>query len=617
LGRESVRIEGGLLGQWQRRNVEATIPHVITRLREAGNLENLRRVADQDFAGAAPVRYPFLDTDIHKTLEGVAYVMADDAERFEDTDTLGLTKFYEECIEIISRAQREDGYLNSYFQSPLVGKEPFSDLTWGHELYTLGHLIQAAIAADRRLGDKRLLTVVTRFADLVVERFGPNGDLGICGHPEIEMALVELYRHTGERAYLDTAKLLVDRRGKGTMKHSVFPPEYFQDDVPLRELESVTGHAVRMVYLAAGATDVAIETDDQDLLEHLEYLWDDMVDSKLYLTGGLGARHSDEAIGDRFELPSERAYAETCAAIGTHQWAWRMYLATGKAKFLEVAETVLFNAFAVGTSADGCEFFYDNPLQRRPDHTQRSGAEVDGGELRLPWFVCPCCPPNVVRWVAELQDHLVVERDDVVEFAMPFTGRMVLDDAVVESVSDYPFGATWTLRVVEGSVPKARLRVPTAVSEPRLSSGGRTRVVGHGFTEVITDLQAGDEITLSGDLPVQAIMADARVDAVRGAVAFRRGPLVLCAEQQDQECAVDDLRVLPEAAFEATVTTAADSVGVSLLSYASTASGPLYSVYGPGTSVPSPGVPTEMNLIPYSTWGNREPGAMRVWFPRA
>jgi DUF1680 family protein len=280
-----VRLGEGELGAWQRRNRRATAPHAIEQLRLAGNLDNLARVADPaDATGAFRGRYPFLDTDVFKTLEGLAYLLAEDGD--EDEVTRTVRDFYEEAVAVIQAAQREDGYLNSYFQAPEIDKEPWEDLAWGHELYNLGHLIQAAVAAQRRLGDGRLLDVARAFADLAVRRFGPDGDPQVCGHPEVEMALVELFRETGERSYLELASAFVDRRGHGTVELRVFPAEYFQDSAPLRELDSVTGHAVRMAYLAAGAADVALEQGDDGLLAALQRLWDDMVETKLYFTGG-------------------------------------------------------------------------------------------------------------------------------------------------------------------------------------------------------------------------------------------------------------------------------------------------------------------------------------------
>jgi DUF1680 family protein len=429
LGGGAVRITGGLLRAWQQRNREATIPHVIAQLRAAGNVTNLSRLL-----GASPApyrgRYPFLDTDLYKTLEGIAYELAHDDSRAgtpgtgtactgtasagtaSTGDPLAAARaFYEEIVTLLGAVQAGDGYLNSRYQDPASEVKPWSDLAMGHEMYNLGHLIQAAVAAHRRLGDGRLLTIACRFADLVVRRYGDAGEDAICGHPGAEMALAELYRATGNRAYLRQAELLVNRRGHGTVKHPLFPPAYLQDHRPLREMESVTGHAVRMTYLAAGAADVWLETGDETLGTALRRLWDDMETRKLYITGGLGSRHSDEAIGDGYELPSERAYSETCAAVGTMQWAWRMFIATGEARYLDTFETVLYNAFAAGVAADGRAFFYDNPLQRRADHDQRSGAEIGGEPLRRGWFGCACCPPNVVRWMSQLGDYLAAERD--------------------------------------------------------------------------------------------------------------------------------------------------------------------------------------------------------------
>jgi uncharacterized protein len=341
----AVVLGDGELGRWQQRNAESTLPHVIEELRRAGNLENLETVAS---GAARPYRgsYPFLDTDVYKTLEAAAYVLA----RVDDET---VRAFYEEAVGLIERAQRADGYLNSAFQNPAHGKEPWSDPTWGHELYNLGHLLQAGLAAERQLEDGRLLAVGRRFADLAVTRFGPDGAREICGHPEVEMALVELSRETGEGAYLDLARWFIYQRGHGHVGASIFEPAYFQDAEPLLTLPSVTGHAVRMGYLASGATDVAIETGDADLLAAVERLFADMVASKLHFTGGLGSRHSDEAIGDRFELTPDRSYSETCAAIALLQWAWRLLLATGRVEYADLFEWVLYNAYAAGLSADG------------------------------------------------------------------------------------------------------------------------------------------------------------------------------------------------------------------------------------------------------------------------
>jgi DUF1680 family protein len=622
LASSSAVITAGVLHGWQERNRTRTIPHTITELRGAGNLDNLRTVAE---GTAAPYRgrYPFLDTDIFKTLEGLAY------ELVRPDAAAGTREFFDEAVALIESAQADDGYLNSFFQHPDTGKDPWQDLSWGHELYNLGHLIQAAIAASRQLGDDRLLTVARRFADLAVAKFGPNGDNQVCGHPEVEMALVELYRASGEAGYLELAKLFIDRRGHGTVTLSVFPAEYFQDNVPLRELPSVTGHAVRMVYLAAGATDVALETGDSALLAEAIRLWDDMVATKLYITGGLGSRHSDEAIGDRYELPSERSYSETCAAIGTMQWAWRLFIATADPHYLDVFETILYNGYAAGLSADGCAFFYDNPLQRRADHEQRSGAEADGALLRRSWFGCPCCPPNIIRWNSELQDYLAAVDDDTLYLAQYTNATLCAGGLDLTMTTDYPWDGTVALEVTasDGTIGALALRVPAWCHSAAVTVNGRgvDTAAENGWLRLAGPLSVGDTIELSLRMPVRAHGSHPYLDATRGALSILRGPLVYCAEQQDNAGNLDDVLVSPAdlarattAAVQLTVDAPADAVVVTvpavLAQSPAVTRAVLYPELGGASAAPAQtGAATTLTLVPYYLWGNRDARAMRVW----
>ncbi|WP_306319969.1 MULTISPECIES: glycoside hydrolase family 127 protein [unclassified Streptomyces] len=626
-----VDIVGGLLADWQRRNREATLPHTVQQLRAAGNVDNLRRLLPPREAEASAFRgrYPFLDTDVYKTLEGLVYELA----RPQGALSKDAGELYEEMVALLERVQAPDGYLNSFYQDPDQAKEPWSDLAWGHELYTFGHLAQAAVAAHRRLGDRRLLDVATRFADLVVKRFGPAGQEAVCGHPEVEMALVELYRETGDRNYLEQAALFVDRRGQGRrsgLRHSVFPASYFQDHVPLRELPSVTGHAVRMAYLAAGAADVAMETGDGGLLDALRRLWDDMVATKLYVTGGLGSRHSDEAVGDRYELPSERSYSETCAAIAVMQWGWRMFLATGDATYLDTFETVLYNAFAVGPSLDGRAFFYDNPLQRRADHEQRSGAEADGELLRRPWFGCPCCPPNIVRWMSQLGEHLAAERADELLVAGYACARLEGRELAVDMATGYPWDGE--VRVTVRAAPERpyalRLRVPgwAEADRVRLTVGGETSVpeVVDGWVRVRRAWRAGDEVVLRLPMPVRAHGSHPYLDATRGAVAVARGPLVYCVEQQDCAVGIDDVtldaariaaaRPRTDTRFEGAVVLDAEA---DVAPPMSAALYPVLSAVPTDTGTAATTATTGLTLVPYFLWGNREAAAMRVWIRRS
>ncbi|MBF4623374.1 glycoside hydrolase family 127 protein [Clavibacter sp. VKM Ac-2872] len=636
LGSDGVTLEGGLLGAWQERNRASTIPHAIASMTAAGNLDDLRAAVDG--AGERPVpRYPFLDTDVYKTLEGVAYEVGRGAASPE------MRAFLDEATDVLERVQADDGYIGSYVQRPGSDREPWSDLAWGHELYNLGHLIQAAVAHSRQGGDGRLLAVARRFADAAVRAFGPGGRVEVCGHPEVEMALVELHRETGERSYLDLASAFVDRRGHGTVATRIFPAEYFQDAHPFREMPAVTGHAVRMAYLAAGATDVATETGDAELLAASVRLFDDAVRTRLYVTGGLGSRHSDEAIGDAYELPSERSYSETCAAIAVMQWAWRLFLATGEPRFLDTHETVLFNAYAVGLSADGTGFFYDNPLQRRPDHHAQSGAETEGELMRRPWFTCPCCPPNIVRWMSELQDHVAVQDGDDLVIAHPAASVIRTDAIDVRITTAYPWDGAVRVEVLRASGAQTGIvlrrpgwcRSATAVVTGADGSAADVDAgTGDRWIRATRAWAAGDALVVELDMPVRALGSHPHLDATRGSLAVARGPIVFAVEQEDAGAPVDDLLLdprdlaaartvpLPLAAPWGPASDAADPAsGVALavrLRRALQAPDELYPEVVPGTTAPAASAdPVDAVLVPYALWGNRAPGAMRVWIRAA
>src|SRR4051812_5663581 len=366
----------GVLGRWQALNRSATITHCIERLEAAGNLANFRRLRDpssEPFHG-----YWFADSDVYKVLEAIGW----ETGRAGDA---GWSGFVDEAVALLREAQEDDGYLNSWIQ----GEDPerrWAQLEWSHELYCLGHLIQGAIALSRGAGRDDLLEIARRFADLVVDRFGPDGgEPGIDGHPEPETALVELYRHTGDDRYLGMAAKMIERRGHGLLAEQQFGAKYLQDHAPVREATEPIGHAVRQLYLAAGVTDVYLESGDRSLLAAMEELWRRMVTEKTYVTGAVGSRHRDEAFGDPFELPPDRAYGETCAAIASFQWNWRLLLATGDGRYADEMERALLNGIAVSTSIDGCRFTYSNPLQLRSGH---DGSTEDSPSERLSWFWC-------------------------------------------------------------------------------------------------------------------------------------------------------------------------------------------------------------------------------------
>ncbi|WP_082099474.1 glycoside hydrolase family 127 protein [Demequina maris] len=603
------------LGAWQRINRERTLPHVVERIESTGVLDNLRRlVGDSD----APFRGPlFADSDLHKTLEAIAW----EAARVPADQP--WEAFTRAATTLLARAQRDDGYLDSHVQGD-EARQPWTDMRWGHELYVLGHLIQAAVARERATGDDDLMTVARRFADLAVAEFGPGAERidGYCGHPEVETALVELYRHTGERAYLDTAAAMLDRRGSGALGTGPFESGYFQDHLPVRESREATGHAVRQLYLAAGMADVAAETADPGLASALDDLWVSAHGTKAYVTGGMGSRHRDESFGDPFELPPDRAYAETCAAIAAFQWNWRMLLATGGSRHADAMEQALYNGIASGVSTDGRRFFYSNPLQLRDGH---DGAGEDAPSERLDWYGCACCPPNLARLVSALGAYVATGTEARARLHLYAAGTVRLGATTLTVRTDYP----WDGRVeiaTSGPLEDLALRIPGWCAAATLEVDGAAvdaTAAPDGYVRAA--VAPGDHrIVLTLPMPVDVLAPHPRVDAVRGCVALRRGPVVFCLEQCDLPpgVALEDLRIdlstPPRVgpglrSLRAGATVLAEGIVRSSEGFPRTTA----LLRSSRPAAPSGMLPGRIALraIPYARWANRAGGAMRVWIP--
>ncbi|MGY4766934.1 glycoside hydrolase family 127 protein [Kribbella sp. CWNU-51] len=596
LGLGQATIIGGFWAPRQARNGEDAIPGGQDQLETAGNLQNLRLAAGIGEGEAiGPV---FADSDVYKWLEAAAWEYG----RNPNDD---LLKRIRDLTCVVAAAQREDGYLDSVVQLRYGDEGRYQQLVWSHEHYCAGHLIQAAVAQVRCTGDRALLDVAIKLADHLVATFGDDKTVDVDGHPVIEMALVELYRETGTTAYLDLAKWFVEARGHGIIKNHGHEPAYFSDRVPVREATSVEGHAVRAVYLAAGATDVALETGDTDLLDALKRQFEHMWSTKTYVTGGLGARWEGEAFGDEYELPADRAYAETCAAIGGIQWAWRMLLATGEASYADAVERMLYNGFLAGVSLKGTEYFYVNPLQLR------GGAHADNGRSpahgRRGWFDCACCPPNIMRTLASLDGYLATTRDGAIQIHQYAAGTLTVGDTELTVDTAYPWDGT--VRITATKPVAVQLRIPAWADGTTVN--GQSVQAG-----TYADVTA-DAIDLQLPLATRVVGADPRVDAVRGCVALERGPLVYAVEQVDQDANVDDLHLLPEASVAASHD---DDLldGVTVLR----TRGRIGTGHRDGWSFTpaakdDTGDEVDVVAVPYYAWANREIGAMRVWLPRA
>jgi uncharacterized protein len=618
-------ITGGLWADRRRINRAVSIPGGWSRLHQAGNFHNLELAAGRGTGGYVN-DLPFLDSDVYKWLEAVAWALADPALDSSLADQ--LRQQLAETERLLRDAQQPDGYLDSHFQVRFPG-ERFVQLQWGHELYCAGHLIQAAVALHRTTGDTGLLEVARRVADLIVDTFGTEAGKvdGVCGHPEIETALVELYRETGAESYLERACYFIDRRGHGLLGDGRFGRHYWQDHLPVRDAASVEGHAVRQLYLLAGVADVYLETGDASLLEALERLWAEMVATKTYLTGGIGAHHSDEAFGDPYELPNERSYCETCAAISSIMFSWRMLMITGEAKYADLMERTLYNGFLAGLSLDGQRYIYANPLQVREGHIARGD---DHDYQRVGWFYCACCPPNVMRTLASLEHCVLLGGDARALLHQYMTGRYaaaVADGEVcMEVTTDYPWDGIVAIRIAGTPAGpwELALRVPHWAEQPTLTVNGTavdTAPTG-GWWVVGRQWNDGDEVVLVLPLEPRFTVADPRLDAARDAVAVEYGPLVYCLEAIDNPGhRLDDLTI-DTAVAPKVVPGYGPLEGVATIRTGGRArprSGASWWPYRragvPAGDAPGQSVP--LSAVPYYTWGNREPGAMRIWVPTA
>ncbi|GGO21120.1 glycoside hydrolase family 127 protein [Micromonospora parathelypteridis] len=617
LGLDQVQITGGFWAERQSINAVATLPHIEHWIEREGWIGNFDLAVRGDLSRDRRGR-EFSDSEIYKFLEAMAWEIG----RTGDAE---LESRFRAVVRRVAAAQEVDGYLNTRFGRP--GQAPrWSDLEWGHELYCVGHLLQAAVARARtRPGaDDGLFEVARRAADNVCETFGPDGIDGLCGHPGIETALVEFARVTGDDRYLTQAALFVDRRGHGRLSDVEYGREYFQDELPVREATVLRGHAVRANYLAAGAADVAVDLKDTGLLDAVRNQWSNGVARRTYVTGGQGSRHQDEAFGEDWVLPSDRAYSETCAGVGSVMLAWRLLLADGDPRYADLIERTLFNVVSTSPSADGRSFFYTNTLHRRelgslPDAERPSLRAA--ASLRAPWFEVSCCPTNVARTLASLTAYVATYDDEGIQLHQYLPGTIehrLADgrDLRVSVATDYPHDGQIRVRIESDDDQPWSLtvRVPGWASEgATLTIAGDTRPVGPGFVTECRTWRRGDEVVLSLPVGPRFTHPDARIDAVRGCVAVEHGPLVLALESVDVPGVetVDELRVdtsQPPRLVNGRVTVRLRRV------HPRDHDWPYQT--DAVESAPTVGESLdEVALVAYHDWANRGPSTMRVWLP--
>ena len=622
LGQDEVRITGGFWGARQDVNARVTLAHIRSRLESEGWLGNF----DLAVAGRLPAGRrgrEFSDSEVYKYLEAVAWEIG----RRGDAE---LDRLFADTVRRVAAAQESDGYLNTQFGRPGQAAR-WSDLEWGHELYCLGHLFQAAVARGRtRPGaDDGLLDVAVRAADLICEVFGPGGRSAVCGHPEVEVGLAELGRLTGDARYTAQARLFVERRGHGTLADIEWGRSYFQDYQPVRDTSSLHGHAVRANYLAAGAVDVAVDTDDHGLLDALRQQWTRTVARRTYITGGQGSHHQDEAFGEDWELPPDRAYSETCAGIGSVMFSWRLLLADGDAAYADLIERTLYNVLATSPDPRGTSFYYANTLHQRVPGIAADPSTTSpraSSSLRAPWFDVSCCPPNVARTLASLDAYLATVDSAGVQLHQyaPAEIRTTLPDgrAVGFDVeTDYPRTGLIRLRIVGDSEAEwtLTLRVPAwaegATVTVKDAGAASTHDVPTGPVELRRAFRDGDIVELLLPMAPRFTYADTRIDAVRGCVAVERGPEVLALESVDLPGGlvdVDDVRIDTSAGLRerdgrvwARVQQLHDEDGS-----------------WPYSPEPTDGRDTadvtgEVPLVRYHDWALRGPSTMRVWVPTA
>lgn len=589
-------------------------------------LENFKIAAGRkegEFYGAV-----FQDTDIAKWLEAVGFTLAAN----KDPE---LEKTADEVIDLIAEAQREDGYLDTYF----IIKEPerrWKNLCEGHELYTAGHMMEAAVAYYQGTGKRKFLEVVLRLADLLCETFGyEEGKIhGYPGHQEVEIGLIKLYQVTGERKYLDLAKYFIDARGTGENYflremsapdyQNIFPefadyqPAYSQSDRPVREQTAAEGHAVRAVYMYSAMADLAYEYQDQELMKTCERLWNNIVQKQMYITGGIGASGILERFTTDYDLPNDCNYAESCASIGLAMFGIRMANITKDAVYIDTVERSLYNTVLAGIALDGRSFFYVNPLEVWPDNCMERTSKEHVKPVRQKWFGVSCCPPNIARTLASLGQYIysVGEEELYVNLFVSNETEIEIgtEEVRVSMETKFPFDNQISIKVhnVPAAGMKLALRIPAYARNYQISFNGQQAEyqVEKGYASLI--LSEETEVIITFEAPAKFVRANPNVRADCGKTAIVKGPLVYCLEEIDNGKNLSELFVCTDQEIKEVESDLFGGITELVvkgkqMEESSWKEGELYAEHPVVLS------DVELKAVPYAYWNNRGKGEMTVW----
>ncbi|MCM1504098.1 MAG: glycoside hydrolase family 127 protein [Muribaculum sp.] len=613
----SVKVTDNFWGQRLKASREVTIPLAFSKCEETGRYQNFINAAhpsDTIHVGG----FSFDDTDVYKTIEGASYLL----QTYPDKK---LEHYIDSVLVIVAAAQEPDGYLyTSRTMNPKHPHEWAGSKRWekvedlSHEFYNLGHMVEGAIAHYQATGKRNFLDIAIKYADCVCREIGDNPGqvVRVPGHQIAEMALAKLYLVTGDKKYLDQAKFFLDKRG-----YTSRTDQYSQAHKPVIEQDEAVGHAVRAAYMYAGMADVAALTGDSAYIQAIDKIWDNIVGKKYYITGGIGATSNGEAFGANYELPNMSAYCETCAAIGNVYVNYRLFLLHGDSKYYDVLERTLYNGLISGVSLDGGGFFYPNPL------------ESVGQHQRQPWFGCACCPSNICRFIPSLPGYVyaVKDRDVYVNLFMSNTADLDVDgkDVVLSQSTQYPWNGDIAITVDKNKAGNfaMKIRIPGWVRGQVVPSnlysysdgkrlGYTVSVNGQpvdselkdGYFTIDRKWKKGDKIDVHFDMEPRTVVANSKVDADKGRVAFERGPIVYCAEWPDNDFDISgvivnqspDIKVVekPELLY------GINELVTDAQALKFTDDGRLSAS------------DVKLTMIPYYAWCHRGSGAMSVWLPR-